>query len=260
MVQWYLEWEPIEIRSARESIERLFAIVNLLLPISDLEEFEPDTDSDTESDIESVPDLDFECDTESDSDLDSAPETKSDPEPDSNPDPEPDNTSNSVSDTTSEPEPDTTTNHEPDTIAEANSTMSAIDSGLDEPMLPALPEGWKGDSEDNPNFKALGTLSTPVMRKIEPVGPHYLAFARRKTHGRTFSEDDRIQALSQVRKVEDDDPGEISEEEDPIMLSRDAKDWKVGGACGLPLLSADHLSESRPLRCTRIVKIPLQGY
>lgn len=49
-----------------------------------------------------------------------------------------------------------------------------------------------------------------------------------KRHHRTFSEDDRIQAQENVKKVEDDDGGEISEPEDPLMLQRDAKDWKVG--------------------------------
>ena len=86
---------------------------------------------------------------------------------------------------------------------------------------------WKGDSEANPHFKSLGKLSAPVNRKIEPYGAQFLAYARRKRHGRTFSEDDRIQALSKVKKSEDDDDGEISEPEDPLMLQRDAKDWKV---------------------------------
>lgn len=86
---------------------------------------------------------------------------------------------------------------------------------------------WKGDSESNPNFKSLGKLSSPINRKIEPYGAQFLAYARRKRHGRTFSEDDRIQALSKVKKSEDDDDGEISEPEDPLMLQRDAKDWKV---------------------------------
>ncbi|RVX75466.1 hypothetical protein B0A52_00819 [Exophiala mesophila] len=85
---------------------------------------------------------------------------------------------------------------------------------------------WKGDSEANPHFKSLGKLSAPVNRKIEPYGAQFLAYARRKRHGRTFSEDDRIQALSKVKKSEDDDDGEISEPEDPLMLQRDAKDWK----------------------------------
>lgn len=94
-------------------------------------------------------------------------------------------------------------------------------------MVPSLPPDWKGGSDDNPNFKAIASLSPPVMRKLEPYGPQFLAFARRKRHGRTFSEDDRIQAQSKVKKIEDDDSGEISEPEDPLMLQRDAKDWRV---------------------------------
>lgn len=90
-----------------------------------------------------------------------------------------------------------------------------------------MPEGWKGDSPENPNFKALGKLSAPIMRKIEPSGPAFIAYSRRKLKGRTFSEDDRIEALSKVKKIEDNDDGEISEPEDPMMLQRDAKDWKV---------------------------------
>ena len=49
----------------------------------------------------------------------------------------------------------------------------------------------------------------------------------RSRHKRTFSEDDRIQAQEKVKKTEDDDAGEISEPEDPLMLQRDPKDWKV---------------------------------
>ena len=61
----------------------------------------------------------------------------------------------------------------------------------------------------------------------EPVGAHFLAYARRKRFKRTFSEDERIQAAENVKKVEDQDDGEISEPEDPVMLQRDAKQWKV---------------------------------
>ena len=50
---------------------------------------------------------------------------------------------------------------------------------------------------------------------------------QQKRHHRTFSEDDGIQAQENVKKVEDDDVGEISEPEDQMMLQRDAKDWKV---------------------------------
>lgn len=89
--------------------------------------------------------------------------------------------------------------------------------------LPVLPAGWTAEKD----FKAVGTLSPATERSIEPVGPHFLAHARRARHKRTFSEDDRIQAQHVVKKVEEEDAGEISETEDPSMLLRDAKDWKV---------------------------------
>lgn len=98
--------------------------------------------------------------------------------------------------------------------------MATAKAGL---PLPVLPEGWTVDKD----FKAIGKLSPTVQREIEPVGPHFLAHARRKRYKRTFSEDERIQAQETVKKVEDDGDGEISEPEDPMMLSRDAKDWKV---------------------------------
>ncbi|KAF2097275.1 DnaJ-domain-containing protein [Rhizodiscina lignyota] len=97
--------------------------------------------------------------------------------------------------------------------------MAAITINL---PLPVLPEGWSAEKD----FKAISSLSPATQRNVEPVGPHFLAHARRKRHKRTFSEDERIQAQENVKKVEDDDAGEISEEEDPLMLQRDAKDWK----------------------------------
>ena len=90
--------------------------------------------------------------------------------------------------------------------------------------LPVLPDAWSGGDQ---NFKVVSSLSRPIDRAIEPVGPYFLAHARRKRYKRTFSEDERIQAQQNVKKVEDDDDGEISEDEDPLMLGRDAKDWKV---------------------------------
>lgn len=89
--------------------------------------------------------------------------------------------------------------------------------------LPALPEGWSADKD----FKAVGQLSSAVQRSIEPVGPHFLAHARRARHKRTFSEDDRIQAQESAKNVEDADDGEVSEAEDPMLLQREAKDWKT---------------------------------
>ncbi|KAJ5378036.1 Zuotin [Penicillium cataractarum] len=89
--------------------------------------------------------------------------------------------------------------------------------------LPSLPSGWSADKD----FKPVGALSAAVQRNIEPVGPHFLAHARRKRHARTFSEDERIQAQQNVKKTEEDEDEDISEDEDPMMLSRDAKDWKA---------------------------------
>jgi DnaJ homolog subfamily C member 2 len=89
--------------------------------------------------------------------------------------------------------------------------------------LPVLTAGWAAEKD----FKPVAPLSKTTTREIEPVGPHFLAHARRKRYKRTFSEDERIQAQENVKKVEDDENGEISEPEDPLMLQRDAKDWKV---------------------------------
>ncbi|KAF9869284.1 DnaJ domain-containing protein [Colletotrichum karsti] len=88
--------------------------------------------------------------------------------------------------------------------------------------LPALSDGWSAEKD----FKAVGQVSAATQRSLEPVGPHFLAHARRARHKRTFSEDDRIQAQEAAKKVENDDDSDISEPEDPMMLQRDAKDWK----------------------------------
>ncbi|TDZ29219.1 Zuotin [Colletotrichum trifolii] len=88
--------------------------------------------------------------------------------------------------------------------------------------LPVLPEGWSAEKD----FKTVGQVSSATQRSLEPVGPHFLAHARRARHKRTFSEDDRIQAQEAAKKVENDDDSDISEPEDPMMLQRDAKDWK----------------------------------
>ena len=43
-----------------------------------------------------------------------------------------------------------------------------------------------------------------------------------------------------MKKVEDDDVGEISEPEDPLMLQRDAKDWKVSMITHISIRSLLH--------------------
>lgn len=127
--------------------------------------------------------------------------------------------------------------------------------------LPSLPEGWAADKD----FKAVGTLSSAVERSIEPVGPHFLAHARRARHKRTFSEDDRIQAQEKAKNVEDVDDGEISEPEDPMMLQREAKDWKVSFWILIRLgdmTMADHslCIVPRSLQGPWYLQVPLQGH
>ena len=41
--------------------------------------------------------------------------------------------------------------------------------------LPVLPAGWTADKD----FKSIGQLGNATDRNIEPVGPHFLAHARR---------------------------------------------------------------------------------
>ncbi|KAF7188715.1 Zuotin [Pseudocercospora fuligena] len=98
--------------------------------------------------------------------------------------------------------------------------MAAIQLSV---ALPTLPEGWTAEKD----FKPVGHLSEPTQRAIEPVGPHFLAHARRKRHKRTFSEDEKLQAEKNVKKVEQDQDDDIDSDEDPMLLQREAKDWKT---------------------------------
>ncbi|KAK5169631.1 Zuotin [Saxophila tyrrhenica] len=89
--------------------------------------------------------------------------------------------------------------------------------------LPSLPSDWSAEKD----FKPISHLSAPTSRAIEPVGPHFLAHARRKRHKRTFSEDERIQAEKTVAAATTDKDDDISDTDDPMMLQREAKDWKT---------------------------------
>lgn len=74
---------------------------------------------------------------------------------------------------------------------------------------------------------ATASLPTPAVScTLEPVGQYFLAYARRKRHGRTFSEDERIQAENNVKKVEAVEDEEEDEPESPELLKSDPKDWK----------------------------------
>jgi DnaJ family protein C protein 2 len=48
--------------------------------------------------------------------------------------------------------------------------MAAVDI-----PLPALPQGWSAEKD----YKVLSALSSAPQRNVEPVGPHFLAHARR---------------------------------------------------------------------------------
>ncbi|KAL2314982.1 Zuotin [Schizosaccharomyces pombe] len=74
------------------------------------------------------------------------------------------------------------------------------------------------------SFVPHGKISPLIKRAVEPVGPLFLAHARRQRHGRTFSEDERLEVKNKVQeevKEESED-----EEEDPAMLRADPKEWK----------------------------------
>ncbi|KAI1842211.1 hypothetical protein JX265_001428 [Neoarthrinium moseri] len=88
--------------------------------------------------------------------------------------------------------------------------------------LPTLTEGWSAEKD----FKPVASVTASTKRTIEPIGPHFLAHARRARHKRTFSEDDRIEAQNAAKKIEKDEDSDESEAEDPMMLQREAKDWK----------------------------------
>ncbi|CAN6652936.1 zuotin [Trichomonascus vanleenenianus] len=90
--------------------------------------------------------------------------------------------------------------------------------------LPALPSDWTAPE----SFAAYAPFSSPVKRSVEPVGPGFLAHARRTLRGRTWSEDERIQAEQNVKKVESNGDEDILEDEpeDPDMLLQDPKQWK----------------------------------
>lgn len=77
----------------------------------------------------------------------------------------------------------------------------------------------------------------PILAKIEPVGPSFLAHARRQLFNRTFSEDEEhlakvaAEAAAAEKAAQlDDDSGDMDFEIEADYrgdLKRDAKDWKT---------------------------------
>ncbi|GMM50535.1 zuotin [Starmerella bacillaris] len=79
------------------------------------------------------------------------------------------------------------------------------------------------------SFKAVEKISKTVGGKIEPVGPAFLAHARRLVRNRTWSEQETIDAEEKARRaageVKEDD-GLVDEDADEELLNHDPKDWK----------------------------------
>ncbi|OZJ03374.1 hypothetical protein BZG36_04493 [Bifiguratus adelaidae] len=72
------------------------------------------------------------------------------------------------------------------------------------------------------------SISVTQQRLLEPVGPGFHAYARRKRHNRTFSEDERHMAEQKAQMAEEDEEVDLEdEEEDPALLSRTPQDWKT---------------------------------
>ena len=65
-------------------------------------------------------------------------------------------------------------------------------------------------------------------RVLEPVGPGFFAYARRKRHNRTFSEDERHEAEEKAKHIVEEETVDFEYEEvDPTTVNTDPTNWKV---------------------------------
>ncbi|KAF9403756.1 hypothetical protein BGZ94_004528, partial [Podila epigama] len=115
-----------------------------------------------------------------------------------------------------------------------NSSSSTKDENeaatLGSVLLGRPPVDW----DDSKSYVIHSAISDTVLENIEPVGPQYLAHARRKLLNRTFSEDEEhlarsaaeAAAAAQEAQEAEDDNFEI-EPDHKDDLRRDAKDWKT---------------------------------
>ncbi|KAF9361649.1 hypothetical protein BGX26_000601 [Mortierella sp. AD094] len=118
-----------------------------------------------------------------------------------------------------------------------NSSSAASDLGpvtLNSLRLGVPPADW--DKSQSSKFS--NPISEPILEKIEPVGPQYLAHARRKLFNRTFSEDEEhttkaeneAAAAATAAKLATDAENMLDYEIEPDHkddLKRDAKEWKT---------------------------------
>ncbi|KAF9580327.1 hypothetical protein BGW38_003068 [Lunasporangiospora selenospora] len=102
-------------------------------------------------------------------------------------------------------------------------------------LLGSPPSNW----DDSQTSKVHARISDPILQHVEPVGPQYLAHARRKLYNRTFSEDDDHLAAEAEAKAKAE-AALLSQDEDLTNLNnlviepdhkddlkRDPRDWKA---------------------------------
>ncbi|CAO3607288.1 unnamed protein product [Cunninghamella blakesleeana] len=90
-------------------------------------------------------------------------------------------------------------------------------------LLPPPPASYKVDQP----FVAHSDISATTDRLLEPVGPQFLAHARRKRHNRTFSEDELHQAKEKASQVEEEEKVDFEfEDVDIDTVNTDPTQWK----------------------------------
>ncbi|KAK9753059.1 Zuotin [Basidiobolus ranarum] len=89
-------------------------------------------------------------------------------------------------------------------------------------LLPTPPSSWTAGT----GSKVHASVSAPSKRTLEPVGRHFVGFARRKFHERTYSEDERIESAKNAGNDDDEEDLSEDEEESRDLLESDPKDWK----------------------------------
>ncbi|KAL1934575.1 hypothetical protein VTP01DRAFT_6757 [Rhizomucor pusillus] len=90
-------------------------------------------------------------------------------------------------------------------------------------LLPPPPATYKAEESSKVHAGLTGTTE----RLLEPVGPSFFAYARRKRHNRTFSEDERHQAEERAKLVVEEEQVDFEYEDvDPSTVNTDPTNWK----------------------------------
>ncbi|KAI9498510.1 DnaJ domain-containing protein [Zychaea mexicana] len=90
-------------------------------------------------------------------------------------------------------------------------------------LLPPPPASYKADQESAVH----AGLTASADRLLEPVGPGFFAYARRKRHNRTFSEDERHQAEEKASQIVEEEKVDFEYEDvDLTTVNTDPTNWK----------------------------------